>query len=199
MVDNNIRHAGASSGPGARECRPERSAAQTGPSRSCRHDRGSGIRGCGGAGFPTGKKWRFAAQTEAERRFVICNADEGEPGTFKDRVLLTERPHLMIEGMTIAARAIGAREGIHLSAGRIRLSARPPGERLADRRAAGCSGAAIWGDGFDFDIRIQMGAGAYICGEEGALISPPARGCRANPRRARPIRPTRLSGLSDRS
>jgi len=122
------------------------------------------LRGCGGAGFTTGRKWRFAANAPSDRRFVICNADEGEPGTFKDRVVLTERADLVFEGMTIAARAVGAREGIlylrgeyvylheHLQAG------------LAARRARGGLGA-------DFDIRIQMGAGAYICGEEGALIS----------------------------
>ncbi len=72
----------------------------------------SGLRGCGGAGLTTGRKWRFAANAASDRRFVICNADEGEPGTFKDRVLLSERPDLLIEGMTIAARAVGAREGL---------------------------------------------------------------------------------------
>jgi [NiFe] hydrogenase diaphorase moiety large subunit len=132
----------------------------------------SGLRGCGGAGFTTGRKWRFAAAEMSERRFVICNADEGEPGTFKDRVLLTERPHLMVEGMTIAARAIGAREGlIYLRGEYVYLREHLEGV-LAERRARGLLGEHVLGvEGFDFDVRIQIGAGAYICGEEGALIS----------------------------
>jgi len=132
----------------------------------------SGLRGCGGAGFTTGRKWRFAAAEPSERRFVICNADEGEPGTFKDRVLLTERPHLLVEGMTIAARAVGAREGlIYLRGEYVYLREHLEGV-LAERRARGLLGKNILGvDGYDFDLRIQIGAGAYICGEEGALIS----------------------------
>ena len=132
----------------------------------------SGLRGCGGAGFTTGRKWRFAAAEPSERRFVICNADEGEPGTFKDRVLLTERPHLLVEGMTIAARAVGAREGlIYLRGEYVYLREHLEGV-LAERRARGLLGKDILGvDGYDFDLRIQIGAGAYICGEEGALIS----------------------------
>ena len=132
----------------------------------------SGLRGCGGAGFPTGRKWRSAAATKAERRFIICNADEGEPGTFKDRVLLTERPHLMVEGMTIAARAVGAQEGIIYLRGEYIYLKTLIEETLEERRARGLLGTSIMGkNGFDFDIRLQMGAGAYICGEEGALIS----------------------------
>ena len=132
----------------------------------------SGLRGCGGAGFSTGRKWRFAAQTEATQRFIICNADEGEPGTFKDRVLLTERPHLLIEGMTIAARAVGASEGLIYLRGEYAYLRDHLEHVLQDRRARGALGKDILGTpGFDFDLRIQMGAGAYICGEEGALIS----------------------------
>jgi [NiFe] hydrogenase diaphorase moiety large subunit len=124
----------------------------------------SGLRGCGGAGFTTGRKWRLAAAAEDPRRFVICNADEGEPGTFKDRVLLTERADLVFEGMAIAARAIGAGEGIIYLRGEYAYL-RPHLEQvLADRRRRGTLGQG-------FDIRIQLGAGAYICGEEGALIS----------------------------
>ena len=117
-------------------------------------------------------KWRFAANADDDRRFIICNADEGEPGTFKDRVLLTERPHMLIEGMTIAARAVGAREGILYLRGEYVYLRELLEEVLADRRAKGLLGQDILGvSGFDFDIRLQMGAGAYICGEEGALIS----------------------------
>ncbi len=124
----------------------------------------SGLRGCGGAGFSACRKWRIAASTPSERRFVICNADEGEPGTFKDRVLLTERADLVFEGMTIAARAVGAREGILYLRGEYLYLRDHLLAVLAARRDR-----AVLGD--TFDIRIQMGAGAYICGEEGALIS----------------------------
>lgn len=132
----------------------------------------SGLRGCGGAGFRTGRKWRLAADAKGARRFIICNADEGEPGTFKDRVLLTERPQLLIEGMTIAARAIGAREGIVYLRGEYAYLRALIEAVLSARRERGLLGKDILGfEGFDFDIRLQMGAGAYICGEEGALIS----------------------------
>jgi [NiFe] hydrogenase diaphorase moiety large subunit len=172
MVDNNIRHAGASLLGPVPENAGLSEALRKRPEQIVSDMIGSGIRGCGGAGYPTGKKWRMAAQTEAERRFVICNADEGEPGTFKDRVLLTERPDLMIEGMTIAARAIGAREGIIYLRGEYVYLKGIILEALERRRAAGLLGRDIMGvTGFDFDIRLQMGAGAYICGEEGALIS----------------------------
>jgi len=132
----------------------------------------SGLRGCGGAGFLTGRKWGFAAATTDPERYVFCNADEGEPGTFKDRVLLTERPHLLIEGMTIAARAIGAAHGLIYLRGEY-VYLKPWLEHaLETRRSQGVLGQNIGGVvGFDFDIRIQMGAGAYICGEESALIS----------------------------
>lgn len=132
----------------------------------------SGLSGCGGAGFPTGRKWSFAAATEDTERYVFCNADEGEPGTFKDRVLLTERPDLLIEGMTIAACAIGSEHGLIYLRGEY-VYLKPWLEHiLRQRRENGLLGADIGGvDGFNFDIRIQMGAGAYICGEESALIS----------------------------
>ncbi|SHH86549.1 NAD(P)H-dependent oxidoreductase subunit E [Marivita hallyeonensis] len=172
MVSNNIRHAGpVLLGPVPEDAGLE-AAVETGPAQIIRTLETSGLRGCGGAGFPTGRKWRAAAATEADRRFVICNADEGEPGTFKDRVLLTERPHLVFEGMTIAARAIGAKEGIIYLRGEYVYLRDLLEEVLADRRNRGLLGPAIMGvDGFDFDIRLQLGAGAYICGEEGALIS----------------------------
>jgi len=125
---------------------------------------GSGLRGCGGAGFLTVRKWRMAAAAPSDHRHIICNADEGEPGTFKDRVLLTERADLVFEGMTIAARAVGARAGILYLRGEYLYLRDHLMAVLASRRARGVLGT-------EFDIRIQMGAGAYICGEEGALIS----------------------------
>ncbi|MCP4994822.1 MAG: NADH:ubiquinone oxidoreductase [Gammaproteobacteria bacterium] len=145
----------------------------------------SGLAGRGGAGFSTASKWRMAAGNEAEKRFVICNADEGEPGTFKDRVLLTERAGLMIEGMTIAAHAIGSRQGIIYLRGEYVYLRGYLESILAARRDDGLLGRDIGGrQGFDFDIRIQLGAGAYICGEESALISS-CEGLRGEPK-ARP-------------
>ena len=157
------------------------------------------MRGCGGAGFTTGMKWQFAADAEADKRIIICNADEGEPGTFKDRVLLTERPHLLIEGMTIAARAIGASEGILYLRGEYVYLRELIEEVLADRRARGMLGKDIFGvAGFNFDIRLQLGAGAYICGEEGALISS-CEGLPGEPKTRPPFPVTkRLSRPSDR-
>lgn len=147
----------------------------------------SGLRGRGGAGFPTGEKFKLAQRTEADQRYVICNADEGEPGTFKDRVLLTERSSLVFEGMTIAAYAIGSNSGImYLRAEYDYL--RPFLENvLENRRHAGLLGKNIHGKkGFDFDIRIQLGAGAYICGEESALISS-CEGLRGEPKNRPPF------------
>jgi [NiFe] hydrogenase diaphorase moiety large subunit len=142
----------------------------------------SGLRGRGGAGFLTAWKWKFCFEgyedlavcpvdKPQERRYVVCNADEGEPGTFKDRVLLRSRAHQVFEGMTLCAGLIGAREGFLYLRGEY-LALRPHLEAiLAERRAAGLLGQGILGrEDFDFDIEIHMGAGAYICGEESALI-----------------------------
>ncbi len=147
----------------------------------------SGLRGRGGAGFSTGEKWRLAQKALASKRFVICNADEGEPGTFKDRVLLTERADLIFEGMAIAAYAIGSDSGIlYLRAEYAYL--RPFLEAvLEERRKSGLLGSAICGKkDFSFDIRIQLGAGAYICGEESALISS-CEGLRGEPKNRPPF------------
>jgi len=153
------------------------------------------LRGRGGAGFPTGMKWDFTRAAEGQRRYVICNADEGEPGTFKDRVILTERPDLMIEGMTIAAYAVGAEIGIiYLRAEYAYLRAFLE-HVLEGRRRQGLLGRDIAGKkGFHFDIRIQLGAGAYVCGEETALISS-CEGDRGDPK-DRPPFPTDKGLLS---
>ena len=147
----------------------------------------SKLRGRGGAGFPTGMKWEFTLKTGDEEKYLICNADEGEPGTFKDRVLLTERADLLFEGMTIAGYAIGARTGIlYLRAEYAYLRAFLE-DVLSKRRDAGLLGSSVAGvDGFEFDIRIQMGAGAYICGEETALISS-CEGGRGDPKNRPPF------------
>ncbi len=145
------------------------------------------LRGRGGAGFPTGLKWDFCRQAEGETKFVLCNADEGEPGTFKERVLLTELPHTVFEGMTIAGYAIGGTEGI--------LYLRKEYEYLNDYlesilqelREENKLGENIHGkQGFNFDIRIQYGAGAYVCGEESALIES-CEGKRGEPRNRPPF------------
>ncbi len=150
----------------------------------------SNLRGRGGAGFPTGTKWNLAAAAKVKpggRKFVVCNADEGEPGTFKDRVILTEYADLVFEGMTIAGLAIGAADGILYLRGEY-LYLRPHLEAvLARRRAANLLGPKVAGrDGFDFDIRIQMGSGAYVCGEETALIES-LEGNRGEPRNRPPF------------
>ena len=131
----------------------------------------SGLRGRGGAGFGSGIKWRICREAEADEHYVVCNADEGEPGTFKDRVLLNSYADDLFEGMTVAAGIIGAKKGL-LYLRREYLYMRDALEKtLHDRRKAKLLGKKILGHkGFEFDIEIHMGAGAYICGEESALI-----------------------------
>jgi [NiFe] hydrogenase diaphorase moiety large subunit len=131
----------------------------------------SGLRGRGGAGFKTGKKWSICRQADSEQRYVICNADEGEPGTFKDRVLLNSYADRVFEGMSLCAGIIGATQGFLYLRGEYRYLREPLEQVLQKRRETGLLGNTILGrNGFDFDIEIHMGAGAYICGEESALI-----------------------------
>ena len=131
----------------------------------------SGLRGRGGAGFPTGVKWGFINRTAPGARYLVCNSDEGEPGTCKDRDILRYNPHALIEGMVIAGYAIGAVAGYNY----IRGEFWEPYERfeaaLAEAREAGFLGKNILGSGFDFDLHTHLGAGAYICGEETALLN----------------------------
>ena len=147
----------------------------------------SGLKGRGGAGFPTGMKWNFCAAEKGDLKYIICNADEGEPGTFKDRVILTRFADLVFEGMTIGGRAVGATLGIvYLRAEYTYL--RPHlMEVIKARRGRGVLGRSIMGiEGFDFDIIIAMGAGAYVCGEETALIES-LEGFRGEPRNRPPF------------
>jgi len=142
----------------------------------------SNLRGRGGAGFPCGLKWEFTLKANDSPRYVVCNADEGEPGTFKDRVILTERPELVFEGMTTAAYVLGAHEGILYLRHEYEYLRKHLENVLNELRNQNLLGNKIAGkDGFDFDIRIQMGAGAYICGEETSLIES-AEGKRGDPR-----------------
>ncbi|TWU44877.1 NAD-reducing hydrogenase HoxS subunit alpha [Novipirellula aureliae] len=131
----------------------------------------SHLRGCGGAGFPTASKWDKCRNSPGKSHYVICNADEGEPGTFKDRVILMENPELVFDGMTIAGFTIGAKEGMIYLRGEYDYLRGDLERALANHRQLGLLGNDICGlEGFDFDIRIQAAAGAYICGEESALI-----------------------------
>ncbi len=130
----------------------------------------SGLRGRGGAGFPTGLKWSFMPRTAPGQKYIVCNSDEGEPGTFKDRDILRYNPHQLTEGMIIAGYCIGASVGYNY----IRGEFWEPYERfeaaLAEAREAGLLGENIQGSGFDFELYTHLGAGAYICGEETALL-----------------------------
>jgi [NiFe] hydrogenase diaphorase moiety large subunit len=149
----------------------------------------SKLRGRGGAGFPTGMKWRLTRKAPGSEHYIVCNADEGEPGTFKDRMLLEQFPDLVFDGMTIAGYALGGREGLIYVRGEYAYLRERLEAHLADRRRAGLLGPGILGHaGFDFDIRIQLGAGAYICGEESALLES-LEGKRGAPR-DRPPYPT---------
>jgi [NiFe] hydrogenase diaphorase moiety large subunit len=147
----------------------------------------SGMKGRGGAGFPTGMKWNFAGSEKGDRKYIICNADEGEPGTFKDRVILSEFPDLVFAGMAIAGRAIGAREGIVYLRGEYSYLRSHLNAVIKTRRAAGLLGKDVGGvKGFDFDIIVALGAGAYVCGEETALIES-LEGFRGEPRNRPPF------------
>lgn len=142
----------------------------------------SGLRGFGGAGYRTGLKWRLCRAAPGDDKYVICNADEGEPGTFKDRALLTRSPKDVFLGMVIAAHAIGARHGIVYLRAEYAYLARYLQRQLQELRDDGLLGSDIGGlPGFEFDIRLQLGAGAYICGEESALIES-CQGNRGTPR-----------------
>ncbi len=142
----------------------------------------SNLRGRGGAGFATALKWDLCRQAQGAQRFVVCNADEGEPGTFKDRVLLSRFADAVFEGMTVAAYVIGARRGLLYLRGEYRYLLEALQTVLQRRRTAELLGSAILGrSGFDFDIDIHIGAGAYVCGEESALIES-LEGKRGTPR-----------------
>jgi NADP-reducing hydrogenase subunit HndC len=152
----------------------------------------SGLRGRGGAGFPTGLKWGFVAGVPQEKKYVICNGDESEPGTFKDRLVLEGDPHSIIEAMAIAAYAVGANEGFIYIRGEYLLAQERLNKAIKQAYEYGILGEKIFGTEFNFDIHIHSGAGAYICGEETALLES-IEGRRGEPR-ARPPYPT-TSGL----
>ena len=130
----------------------------------------SGLRGRGGAGFPTGLKWEFASKSHGDVKYVLCNADEGDPGAFMDRSILEADPHAVLEGMIIAAKAINAHQGYIYARTEYPLAVRRLGIAIEQAREYGLLGEDILGTGFNFDIGIYQGAGAFVCGEETALM-----------------------------
>ena len=131
----------------------------------------SGERGRGGAGFPTGAKWRHAAQARGAEKYAIANGDEGDPGSFIDRVLLESDPHAVLEGLALCAWAIGARHGIVYIRSEYPLAAQRVERAIAEARAAGLLGSSVCGSAFAFHVRVARGEGSYVCGEETALIA----------------------------
>ena len=131
----------------------------------------SGLRGRGGAGFPTGRKWSFARAASGDHKYMVCNADEGDPGAFMDRAVLEGDPHTVIEGMTIAAYAIGASEGYVYVRAEYPIAVEHLKKALQDAHDLGLLGENILGSGFSFRIKIKKGSGAFVCGEETALIA----------------------------
>jgi NADH-quinone oxidoreductase subunit F len=144
----------------------------------------SGLRGRGGAGFPTGKKWRFTRQSHAEPKYLICNADEGDPGAFMDRAVLEGDPHSVLEGMLIGAYAMGAREGFVYVRAEYPIAVEHLQVAVSQAQELGLLGEGILGSDFSFQVHIKQGAGAFVCGEETALIAS-IEGRRGMPR-ARP-------------
>ena len=182
MVANNIRRRGpvlfGPHQPGS----AVRKAAGLKPEQVIDEVKRSGLLGRGGAGFPTALKWEFCRREKGAEHYVVCNADEGEPGTFKDRVILTELPRLLFEGMAVAGYAVGAGRGVLYLRAEYAYLRDHLEAALAAMRTEGLLGRAIAGaNGFDFDIEIKSGAGAYICGEESALLES-AEGKRGEPR-----------------
>jgi NADH-quinone oxidoreductase subunit F len=141
----------------------------------------SGLRGRGGAGFPTGMKWSFLAKPEGVPRYLVCNADESEPGTFKDRYLMEHIPHILIEGMILSSFALGAHTSYIYIRGEYFYVARILENAIQEAYDAGLLGKNILGSGYDLDLHVQVGGGAYICGEETALLES-LEGKRGNPR-----------------
>ncbi len=146
----------------------------------------SGLRGRGGGGFPTGLKWEIGSKSQGDQKYIICNADEGDPGAFMDRSLLEGDPHSVIEGMMIGGYAIGATKGVVYVRAEYPLAVERLEVALKDARRRGVLGKNIFSSGFDFDIEIRIGAGAFVCGEETALLQS-VEGKRGEPRQKPPF------------
>lgn len=149
----------------------------------------SGLRGRGGAGFPTGLKWEFTAKAQADQKYVVCNADEGEPGTFKDRLIMEGDPHSVIEAMIICGYAVGATKGYVYIRGEYYGSVENVQKAIKDAYEYGFLGKNILGSDFSFDLTVRLGAGAYVCGEETALLES-IEGKSGRPRLKPPYPPT---------
>ena len=141
----------------------------------------SGLRGRGGGGFPTGLKWSFTAANQADQKYVVCNADEGDPGAFMDRSVLEGDPHCIVEAMTICGYATGATEGYVYVRAEYPIAVEHLEKAIADAKAYGLLGKNIFNSGFDFDLHVRLGAGAFVCGEETALMTS-IEGNRGEPR-----------------
>ena len=166
----------------------------------------SGLRGMGGAGFPTGLKWEIVRNAPGDDKYIVCNADESEPGTIKDRFIMSNVPHLLVEGMILAGLVTGARQGIVYIRHEYEEQIEIVEHEIATARADGLLGANILGSGLTFDLEIFVSPGGYICGEETALLEAHRRQARraaqqaAVPRHARPVRQAdRRSTTSRRS
>jgi len=184
-VDDNVRHPGPLLKSGLTPGEALNAALGGGPENLLQQLEQSGLRGRGGAGFPTGMKWRLCREAAGEH-YLVCNADEGEPGTFKDRELLRLRAHALFEGMTLGAWVTGAQKGFLYLRGEYRFLREALDRILDERRNCGLLGESICGvNGFRFDITIRMGADAYICGEESALLES-LEGNRPRPRNRPP-------------
>lgn len=181
LVSNNIRRKGSVVWDPFQPGEGLRKAVGMKPEEVINEVKISSLRGRGGAGFPTGLKWEFCAKSNDSEKYIFCNADEGEPGTFKDRVILTEMPKLVYEGMALAGYAVGARSGVLYIRYEYRYLREHLQNALEEMRKEKLLGKNIAGSGFEFNIRIQYGAGAYVCGEESALIES-AEGKRGEPR-----------------
>ncbi len=159
---------------------------ELGPQEVIRYVKESGLRGRGGGGFPTGLKWELCAREPGNEKYIICNADEGDPGAFMDRSILEGDPHSLIEAMAIGGFAMGANTGIVYIRAEYGLAVDRLSKAIDDARSYGLLGENILGSGFNFDIRISLGAGAFVCGEETALIHS-VEGQRGEPTRKPPF------------
>jgi bidirectional [NiFe] hydrogenase diaphorase subunit len=141
------------------------------PEQVCRQIVDSGLRGRGGAGYPTGRKWELVRKARGKHKYVVANGDEGDPGAFMDRTLMECDPHRVLEGMAIAAYAVGATAGFVYVRGEYPLAARRLREAIDQAERAGMLGRKLLGTGFSFTVRVRIGAGAFVCGEETALMA----------------------------
>jgi NADH-quinone oxidoreductase subunit F len=156
----------------------------------------SGLRGRGGAGFPMGMKWSFLAKPEGVPRYLVCNADESEPGTFKDHYLMWKSPHTLLEGMIVSSFALGAKTSYIYVRGELMYVIQILEKAIQEAYDKGYLGKNILGSGYDLDLFVQPGGGAYICGEETALLES-LEGKRGNPRNKPPF--PAVKGLSSTS